>query len=139
MAAVPAFSVFSAASELVVTAGVFYVLGRAFYRNELRGALLAIILAFEAFVNMGYMVYRIAIFRPGLATTGSMGILLALHGTLSLFMFALLVAFAVEAGRLKRQGRNLVRERPRATAAFVAFWSLSVLSGEALFLTSLAR
>jgi hypothetical protein len=135
--AVAAFSVFSAVSELFVTAAVFYVLGRAYFRDEFRGAFLAIVLLFETFVNIAYMSYRII--APSTHATGTMAWLQAGHGTLSLLMFAGLIAFAMEANRLKKEGRNLLRERPRSAVAFVVLWSLSVASGEAIFLLSLAR
>lgn len=48
MATVPAFSVFSATSELFVTAAVYFVLWRAWRHDDFRGKLLAVTLAFEA-------------------------------------------------------------------------------------------
>jgi hypothetical protein len=139
MAQVPAFSVFSAASELAVTAAVFFVLWRAWRHDDFRGRLLAITLGFEACVNIAYMSIRIASPAPELHASAAMEALLAGHGVLSLLMFAGLVALAVDAFRLHRQGRNALRERPKATLGFVVLWSISVLSGEAIFLLTLLR
>lgn len=136
---VPAFSHFSAISELFVTAAVFHVLWHAWKHDELRLRLLGGVLAFEALVNITYMSLRIAMPSGGLKTTGWMGWLLAGHGTLSLLMFVGLIAFALEARRLKRDGRNLVRERPGTTLGFVALWTLSIASGEAIYIVQLMR
>lgn len=130
---VSAFSGFSAVSELFVTAAVFYVLWQAWSRNDFRGGLLAVVLAFETFVNIAYMAVRIASPAPELHRSEGMMALLAGHGILSLVMFAGLVGFAVEANRLHKAGRNLLRERPRSALGFVALWTLSVLSGELIF------
>ncbi|MEA3203616.1 MAG: hypothetical protein QOI63_1295 [Thermoplasmata archaeon] len=139
MAQVPAFSAFSAASELAVTAAVFYVLWRAWRHDDFRGALLAITLAFEACVNIAYMSIRLVSHAPALHASAAMDLLLAGHGVLSLLMFVGLVLLAAEAFRLHKQGRNALRERPRATLGFAILWSVSVLSGEAIFLLTLLR
>jgi hypothetical protein len=135
--AVTAFSHFSAASELLVTAAVFYVLWRAWRHDDVRTGLLGVVLTFELFVNIAYMAIRTATASHEIARTPFMSTLLAIHGSLSLLMFVALVGFAFEAARLRREGRNAVRERPKATLAFVAFWTVSILSGEAIYLTNL--
>jgi hypothetical protein len=128
---VSAFSHFSAVSELGVTAAVFYVLWRAWRHDDVRTGLLAVVLAFEVFVNVAYMVWRIAIPTVHLQTLPSW--LLAGHGILSLLMLAGLIAFAVEAGRLRRQKRNLVREHPGQAVGFAVLWGISVASGEVIY------
>jgi hypothetical protein len=139
MSSIPAFSYVSAVSELAVTAAVYFVLWRAWRHDDFRGTLLAITLAFEALVNIAYMSIRIASPAPELHVGPAMEALLAGHGILSLLMFAGLVALAAEAFRLRRQGRNALRERPRATLGFAVLWAVSVLSGEAIFLLTLLR
>lgn len=139
MSAVPAFSYVSAVSELAVTAAVFYVLWRAWRHDDFRGVLLSIVLAFEALVNITYMSLRMASPAPELHHSAWMEGLLAGHGILSLLMFAGLVALAVDAFRLHKQGRNALRERPGVTLGFAILWSISVLSGEAIFLLQLLR
>jgi hypothetical protein len=130
--AIPAFSIFSASTELLVTAAVFYVLRRAWARGEFRGALLAVTLAFEGMVNVAYMAYRVAV--PARAAAPSWTLpFAAAHGLLSIVMYLVLVVLAFGARFGYRRGENYFRERPRATWAFVALWSLSVLSGEVLF------
>lgn len=127
----PALSVFSAASELVVTVAVFYVFYRAYARNDWRGGLLAIVLAFEVLVNVTYMSYRFILPHPG--TTDGLGWLRAGHGILSLLMLVALFAYAWLARDAYREGRNMLREAPRGMWSFIGLWTLSVASGEVLF------
>lgn len=90
-------------------------------------------------MNIVCMSIRIASPAPELHYGGWMELLLAAHGTLSLLMFAGLIALAVDAFRLHGQGRNALRERPRAALTFTVLWAISVLSGEAIFLLQLVR
>ena len=129
---VSAFSHFSAVSELFVTAAVFYVLWRAWRHDDVRTALLAVVLAFEVLVNVAYMSWRLAV--PTVHIQQLPSWLLAGHGVLSLLMLAGLLGFAAEAARMRRQGRNLVREHPGQALAFTVFWAVSVASGEAIYL-----
>ncbi|HLF16301.1 MAG TPA: hypothetical protein VI796_02580 [Candidatus Thermoplasmatota archaeon] len=134
MAAVPAYSIFSASSELLVTAAVFYVLWRAYARDDLRIGLLAVVLAFEAVVNIAYMAYRMAVPSEGLAGAPHwVTVTAALHGLLSLAMFLFLLLLAAMAYGEHKKGGNLFREQPGLMWSFAALWSLSVLSGEAIF------
>ena len=55
------------------------------------------------------------------------------HGTLSLIMFASLIAFFVLAIKNYRRNVNYFRVHKRLTFAFLFLWSISVLSGVALY------
>jgi hypothetical protein len=133
MAAVPAYSAFSAVSELLVTAAVFYVLWRAAARDDFRKGLLAVVLSFELLVNITYMAYRMVVPAHGAEMPAWLGAVAALHGILSLAMFLALVFFAAMAWRDDARGENFFRDHPGTTWTFVALWSLSILSGEFLF------
>lgn len=101
---------------------------------------MGLVLTFEASVNIVYMSLRMASDAPELHDHSAfMTFLLAGHGILSLLMFAGLVAFSVEARRAHRQGGNLIRERPRTSLAFVGFWTLSVASGELIYILQWAQ
>lgn len=137
MAAVPAYSAFSAASELLVTAAVFYVLWRAVARDDFRRGLLVVVLAFEAVVNISYMAYRMAVPSHAFAEApGWLTATAALHGILSLAMFLFLVFLAALAWRDAERGENFFRDHRGTTWAFAGLWTLSVASGEFLFVAA---
>jgi hypothetical protein len=133
----PAFSVFSAVSELFVTAGVIFVIRRNWTRRPFPlGVFLAVAL-FEALVNVLYMANRAAqAATPGAPSmpTG-MKIAFALHGMLSLVAYLVFVVLAVFAYQDQKRGRYFFRERPAITWTFAVVWAISILSGEALFVT----
>jgi hypothetical protein len=62
-----------------------------------------------------------------------MKLFFAAHGTLSLLAYLVFVILAVFAWQDQRAGRFYFRERPALTWAFLAVWTVSVGSGEALF------
>jgi hypothetical protein len=136
MAAIPAYSMFSATSELLVTAAVFYVLWRAYARDDFRKGLLVAVLAFEALVNISYMAYRIAVPAAAGGLPGWLTATAALHGILSLAMFLALLFFAAMAWRDDARGENFFREHKGATWAFAALWTVSIVSGEFLFVAT---
>lgn len=136
--AVAAFSHFSAVSELFVTAAVFYFFRRAVRWDDYRWTFIWIVIAFETLVNITYMVARLASSSPKSDHPALVTWLLAGHGTLSLFMFIGLIAFVMLAFRAaKVEKANLFRANPVATWTFVALWTLSVLTGEALYVLQL--
>jgi hypothetical protein len=137
LASIPAYSIFSATSELLVTAAVFYVLWRAYARNDFRRGLLVVVLLFEALVNITYMAYRMAV--PSASFAAAPGWLVAtaaLHGILSLGMFLFLVFLAAMAWRDASRGENFFRDHPGTTWTFVGLWMASILSGEFLFVAT---
>lgn len=132
--AIPPYSTFSATSELLVTAAVYYVVWKAYAHGDLRKGMLVTVLAFEAVVNISYMAYRFAV--PNQALSGAPGWLTSvavLHGILSLAMFIGLVFLAALAWRDDRTGGNFFREQAPVTWSFVGLWGVSVASGELLY------
>lgn len=136
MAAIPAFSIFSATSELLVTGVVFYALWRAYVHNDLRKGLLWATLAFEACVNITYMTYRLAVPHSPSAAPTWLVWFQGGHGALSLLMFVGLIILVGMATAVHADGRNFFRELPKTTLAFVVLWMLSVLSGEVIFVAT---
>lgn len=132
--AIPWFSAFTAVTELFVTVAIFYVIYQAWANDEFHGKLLAGALAYEVLFNITYMTSRL--FTHG--HTGShpdwlVG-LLAGHGILSLVMFLGLVAMSVAAYRWDQRGENLFARYSVLTGVFVVLWTISIVSGEAIFL-----
>ncbi|TMQ51158.1 MAG: hypothetical protein E6K73_06450 [Candidatus Eisenbacteria bacterium] len=134
MSAAPAFSVFSAVSELFVTAGVFYIVRRNWTRRTFPlGAFLAVAL-FEAFVNVLYMSHRAAQASSGAdPLPAGLKAAFAAHGLLSLLAYLVFVVLGIFAYQDQRAGRFYFRERPALTWSFLGVWVVSVGSGEALF------
>ena len=132
--AIPPFSIFSAVSELFVTAGVFYVVRRNWTRRTFPLALLIGVALFEALVNVVYMANRAARASSGADTLSTgMKIFFAAHGMLSLLAYLVFVVLAVFAWQDQRAGRWFFRERPALTGSFLVAWTVSVVSGEVLF------
>ena len=134
MSTIPAYSIFSAASELLVTAAVFYVVWRAWHRDDFRRGLLVCVLAFEAAVNISYMAVRMLAPSSTLHDTPNWLVTTAaLHGILSLVMFLFLIFITIMAWRDNERGENFFRESPGTTWAFTGLWMISIVSGEFLF------
>ena len=133
----PAFSWFSAISELFVTAGVVYVVLRNWNRKPFPFPLFLGVSLFEALVNVMYMANRAAEAAAGhpAAHTISTGmkIFFAAHGLLSLLAYLLFVVLGVLAYQEQKAGRWFFRDRPALTWAFLVVWTISIVSGEALF------
>ncbi|MGH7730429.1 MAG: hypothetical protein ACRENJ_04180 [Candidatus Eiseniibacteriota bacterium] len=131
---VPPFSIFSAISELAVTAGVFYMVRLNWTRRRFPLPLFLGIALFEALVNVVYMAGRASRAATGIdAISPAMKAFFAAHGLLSLLAFLAFVVLAVFAWQDQQAGRFYFRERPALTWAFLAVWTVSVTSGEALF------
>jgi hypothetical protein len=133
---IPAFSLFSAISELFVTAGVFYVLRRNWTQQTFPFALFLTVSLFEALVNVMYMANRsAAATAPGATETLSTGMKLAYagHGLLSLVAYLLFVVLGVLAYQEQKAGRWFFRERPALTWTFLVLWVISIGSGELIF------
>jgi len=97
--AIPPFSLFSAISELFVTAGVYWIVRRNWTRRPFPlGAFLAVAL-FEALVNVLYMANRAAAAAAGVEPVArGMKLAFAAHGTLSLLAYLAFVVLGVFAG-----------------------------------------
>ena len=133
---IPPFSIFSAISELFVTAGVFYVIRRNWTQRPFPFALFLAVALFEALVNVMYMANRsAAAAAPDAAHQLSTGmkIFYASHGLLSLVAYLVFVVLGTLAHQEQRAGRWFFRDHPTLTRAFLVMWTISILSGEAIF------
>lgn len=134
MSSIPPFSLFSAISEVFVTAGVLYLVRRNWTRRPFSLPLLLGLALFEALVNVVYMANRASRAAAGHDTLSTgMKIFFAAHGMLSLLAYLAFVILAVFAWQDQRQGRYFFRERPALTWTFVTVWLISVISGEVVF------
>lgn len=134
MHAIPALSAFTAVTELFVTAAIFYVGYRALVDDVLETRLLAGALTYEVVFNISYMTSRLFTHDHASHHPDWLVALLVGHGVLSLVMFVGLLALSWAAWRRHRQGGNLLAERLGLTATFAVLWTVSILSGEAVFL-----
>ena len=131
---IPAFSVFSAMSELFVTAGVFFVIRRNWTRRTFPVAFFLGVALFEAFVNVMYMASRASAAAAGHdPVSRGMKIFFAVHGLLSLLVYVGFVILGILAYQEQRRGRFFFRERPALTWTFLVLWTISIVSGEAIF------
>ena len=131
---IPPFSIFSAVSELFVTAGVIYVIVRNWTKRPFPLGLFLAVALFEAFVNVLYMATRAARAAAGAEPIGTgMKIAFAAHGLLSLLAYLVFVMLGVIAWQEQRAGRYFFRERPAVTWTFAVVWAISVISGEVMF------
>jgi uncharacterized membrane protein YozB (DUF420 family) len=138
MAPPTAFSHFSALAEVFVTAGVLYVVLTNYKGSAFKWKLAASVIVFEFFVNMLYMTTRMRQQSAGGATSedhSPLMLLAAVHGILSLVIFALLVVLAFLAFNASRRGENFFQQRPGLTWSFIALWFVSVGSGWAFYLS----
>ena len=133
---IPPFSLFSAVSELFVTAGVLFVVRRNWTRRPFPFALFLTVSLFEAMVNVMYMANRSAAASapnaPEPLSTG-MKLAFAAHGLLSLVAYLVFVVLGVLAYQEFKAGRWFFRERPALTWGFLVLWTISIGSGEVLF------
>ena len=133
---IPPFSIFSAISELFVTAGVVYVIRRNWTRRPFPFALFLTVALFEALVNVMYMANRsAAAAAPDAAHAISTGmkIFYASHGLLSLVAYLVFVVLGTLAHQEQRAGRWFFRDHPMLTRVFLVMWTISIVSGEVIF------
>ncbi len=134
---IPAFSLFSAISELLVTAGVLFVVRRNWTRRHFPFAIFLSVALFEGLVNVMYMAGRAseasAAHAASAALPVGMKIGFAAHGLLSLFAYLVFVVLGTLAHQAQEQGRWFFRERPALTWSFLVVWMVSIVSGEVIF------
>jgi FtsH-binding integral membrane protein len=63
-----------------------------------------------------------------------MKIFFAGHGLISLVAYLVFVVLGIFAYQEQKDGRFFFRDRPALTWAFLAVWTVSIVSGEAIFL-----
>ena len=128
----PAFSTFSAISELFVTAGVFYIIFTNLKGRNFKWKLAAGVIAFEFLVNMMYMIVRMQ--QHGETNSDAAFVAFAAgHGFLSLLVFIVFVVFSFMAYSANKKGRHFFQQNRGLTYGFTALWTLSVVSGEILY------
>jgi len=131
---IPPFSLFSAASELFVTAGVFWIIRRNWTRRSFPLAIFLAVSLFEALVNVLYMANRASAAATGAESLSrGLKIFFAAHGMLSLLAYLVFVVLGVLAYQEQRAGRFFFREHPALTWTFLTVWTVSIVSGEAIF------
>jgi hypothetical protein len=134
---IPAFSLFSAVSELFVTAGVLFVVRRNWTRRTFPFALFLAVSLFEGLVNVMYMASRASEASAGHAVAStlstSMKIAFAAHGLLSVVAYLVFVVLGVFAHQEQQRQQWFFRERPALTWTFLVLWTISIGSGEVLF------
>ncbi len=134
---VPAFSLFSAISELFVTAGVLFVVRRNWTRRTFPFGLFLAVALFEGLVNVMYMANRASEASTGHAAASTlsagMKIAFAAHGLLSLLAYLVFVVLGVFAHQEQQRAKWFFREHPALTWSFLVLWAISIGSGEALF------
>lgn len=136
MATPPLLSTVSAVTEIFVTAAVFWFFGQALFQARYRWIPIALAVAYETAFNISYMVARIFTHQEGSTHVHDAWVtwFVALHGTLSLAMFLGLVAFVAWAWVRVRRGDAHPLGRHRGLSwTFLAFWTVSVLTGEAIY------
>lgn len=131
---IPAFSIFSAISEVFVTIAVLYGVLTVLKGGRFQKGLLGGTLLFELCVNVVYMARRASHADTSGELTQLMKLFYATHGILSLFMFIGLAVIYVLSLVDESNGREVwFRRHRKGTWIFVFFWMVSVLSGEAIF------
>lgn len=134
---IPAFSIFSAVSELLVTAGVLFVVRRNWTRRRFPFAVFLSVALFEGLVNVMYMAGRASEASAAHAAApvlpAGMRIAFAAHGLLSLLAYLVFVVLGTLAHQEQERGRWFFRERPALTWSFLAVWTVSIVSGEVIF------
>jgi len=131
---VPPFSIFSAVSELFVTAGVLYVVWANWNHRLFSGLLFLGLALFEAVVNVLYMATRAARASTGAEVVpDSLKVFFAAHGILSLLAYVGFVILGVFAFQEQKAGRWFFPEHRKLTALFLVVWVVSIGSGEVIF------
>jgi len=131
---IPAFSIFSAGSEVFVTIIVLYAVIGNLRGRPLRWKLLGVCLLFELCVNIMYMVHRAAAADTATELSNTMKVVFAAHGMLSLLMFVgLMLLYLISVFDHKSGHRTWFQRHVNGTWSFIVLWLISVGSGEAIF------
>ena len=134
----PAFSIFSAVSEVFVTIGVLYAIITAARGKGLNKKLMGATLLFEFCVNVVYMAGRASQADKSTELSTGMKLFYASHGTLSLLMFlTLVVLFLLSLYSESKKEDNWFARHPTGTWILVAFWMISVSDGRSHLLHAL--
>jgi len=135
----PLFSTLTLVTELFVTAGIFFVFAKAYRTAMFAGGVALAALTYEVLVNVSYMVYRTVTHGAGEIAHEHAPIHIvigATHGILSLVMLIALIVFLLVAWRHYRRGQNYFRQHRILTWMFLVLWTISIVSGIALYVYS---
>lgn len=131
---IPPFSIFSAVSEIFVTAIVLYTIAGNLRGRPLQWRLLGLCLLFETCVNVVYMIFRANKIDAGPELSSLLSTLLMIHGILSLVMLVgLILLYLISTFDFKAGHPTWFQRHQPATWAFIALWLISVGSGEVAF------
>ena len=131
---IPAFSIFSAISELFVTAGVLYAVISNLRGGVFRWKLLGLVLVFELTVNIVYMTQRASAADSAAELSTALKLFYAGHGILSLIMFLTLCGVYISAvSDLGSDRETWFRRHRSGSWILIFFWMVSVSTGEAIF------
>lgn len=128
----PVYSSIALIAEILVSAAVYYVFFQGYKRNRLPEKVAIGAVIYEVLFDISYMIYRLPARETGARKSLVTG-LGVFHGTLSLLMFAGLIAFVVLAVKNYRRNVNYFLAHKRATFVFLFCWALSVVSGVVLY------
>ncbi len=132
---IPFWSIVTLCTELVVTASVYFIVWKA-YRTGIFLRLFAfVVLGYELLFNVSYMLSREAAGQASVVYKPYETALAIFHGIFSLVMFIALVTFFLVAARAYKRGENYFLLHKRLTMTFIIAWSVSILSGIALFVS----
>lgn len=131
---IPAFSIFSAISEVFVTIAVLYAIIVTMQGKPFPKVLLGAVILFEFCVNVTYMASMAAKADRGSELSTGMKLFFAGHGTLSLLMFLTLAALYFISLVDVAKGRDAWFRRHRmGSYVLILFWMISVITGEIIF------
>jgi hypothetical protein len=129
----PAFSIFAAIAELIVTTIVYYSIISHLKGKSFRFKLLGFAILFEAIVNVTYMVTRFIGSDSPVHLSGQMKLFATLHGTFSMLVFIWLIILFFLASSSAKLEQNFFRDHKLGTYLFLILWGVSVASGEIMF------
>ncbi|HUX35548.1 MAG TPA: hypothetical protein VMV71_00780 [Candidatus Paceibacterota bacterium] len=130
---IPAWSIVTLSTEILVTASVYFIIWKAYRTGILMRYFAIAVISYEALFNVSYMLSR-ELGEQGAAAYNPYETALAIfHGTFSLIMFVSLVIFFLAAIRSYARGVNYFLLHRRLTIAFAIAWGVSILSGITLF------
>ncbi len=131
---IPAFSIFSAVSELFVTTAVLYAIISNMRGNKFNWKLMGAVLVFETCFNIVYMVKQAAKEDVHTDITGPLKAMLAVHGIMALVMFvALLVVYLISTFNQKSGYPTWFQQHRNLSYVFITLWVATIGMGEFAF------
>ena len=129
----PAFSIFAALSELIITAIVYYTIISHRQGRPFRFKLLGFAILYEALVNVSYMVTRFVGSESPVHFSSQMKLFATIHGIFSMLVFIWLIILFFLASSSAKLEQNFFGDHKFSTYLFLILWGFSVASGELMF------